>query len=59
MESVTKHVLMQLIIILLAIIVLAVLFFVGIFIGYVILGKGQSSDAFNPDTWNHILDFIN
>ncbi len=58
MSSVTKHVIFQVILVLLTVILLFILFFSGIFIGYVFLGKGQASDAFNPATWNHILDFL-
>ncbi|MGY3703827.1 DNA-directed RNA polymerase subunit beta [Vagococcus martis] len=58
MNSITKRVLIQVLLVILLIVVLIGLFFLGIFIGYVYVGKGQSSDAFNPATWQHILDFV-
>ncbi|MGO3732321.1 MAG: DNA-directed RNA polymerase subunit beta [Vagococcus sp.] len=58
MEGTTKRIIIQLAIVFLVILLMIVLFFTGIFIGYVFLGKGNASDAFSPETWNHILDFI-
>ncbi|WP_462258621.1 DNA-directed RNA polymerase subunit beta [Vagococcus teuberi] len=58
MNSITKRVLIQVLLVILLIAVLIGLFFLGIFIGYVYVGKGQLSDAFNPATWQHILDFV-
>lgn len=58
MSSITKRILIQVILVILTIVLLTILFLVGIHIGYVIIGKGSSSDAFNPDTWHHILDFM-
>ncbi|MGX6970758.1 DNA-directed RNA polymerase subunit beta [Vagococcus bubulae] len=58
MSSITKRVVIQFILVVFVILLLIGLFFLGIFIGYVYVGKGQSSDAFNPATWHHILDFV-
>lgn len=58
MSAVTKRVLLQLILVLIVIIVFVVLFFTGIFVGYVYFGKGNPSDAFQMETWQHILEFI-
>ena len=58
MSSITKRILIQVLLVILTIVLLAILFFVGIHIGYVVIGKGHSSDAFKPETWQHILDFM-
>ena len=58
MSSITKRVLSQLSLVILTLVVLAILFFVGIYLGYVVVGKGDSSEAFKPATWQHILDFV-
>lgn len=58
MGAITKRIVMQLILICFILIILVGLFFLGIFIGYVFLGKGSAEDAFNPATWQHILDFV-
>lgn len=57
MNSITKRIVMQVSLVILTLIVLAILFFVGIYIGYVVVGKGNGSDAFSSSTWQHILDF--
>lgn len=58
MSSITKRVLIQCWIVVFVILLLIGLFFLGIYIGYVQVGKGQPSDAFNPETWQHIFDFM-
>ncbi|MGX7024797.1 DNA-directed RNA polymerase subunit beta [Vagococcus hydrophili] len=58
MGTITKRVIIQVSLVILTILIFVALFFAGIFIGYVVLGKGYKSDAFNPATWNHILDFF-
>lgn len=30
----------------------------GMYIGYVIIGKGQASDVFNLATWKHMYDLV-
>lgn len=58
MEGIAKRVLIQVLLVILTIALLAVLFFVGIYVGYVVIGKGPSTEAFNAETWEHILDFM-
>ena len=38
--------------------VLAILFFVGIYVGFTVIGKGNGADAFSSGTWQHILEFM-
>lgn len=45
------------IIIVLVLLLLAVVF--GAMFGYAILGDGDVSDTFKPDTWKHIFDIMN
>ncbi|MGP6138680.1 MULTISPECIES: DNA-directed RNA polymerase subunit beta [unclassified Jeotgalibaca] len=40
------------------IVLAAVLFFVGLAVGYSVLGDGEMMDVFKYDTWQHILDYI-
>ena len=58
MNSITKRIIIQVLLVILTLVVLSALFFVGIHIGYVVIGKGSREDAFNPATWQHILDFM-
>ena len=58
MSSITKRIVIQVSLVVLALIVLAVLFFVGIYVGYTVIGKGNSADAFSSGTWQHILEFM-
>lgn len=58
MSSISKRILVQVSFVILTIAMLILLFFIGIRIGYVTLGKGNSSDTFKAETWQHILDFI-
>jgi len=45
------------IIIVLVLLLLAVVF--GAMFGYAVIGEGDVSDTFNPDTWKHIFDIMN
>lgn len=58
MSSITKHVVIQVSLIILALVVLAILFFVGIYVGFTVIGKGNGADAFSSETWQHILEFM-
>ena len=58
MNLITKRVLTQVLLVIFVIALLVGLFFLGIYIGYVYVGKGQPSDAFNSATWQHIVDFV-
>lgn len=58
MDNTGKRILIQLSLIIFIIIMLILLFFIGIRIGYSTIGKGQASDAFKAETWQHILDFM-
>lgn len=58
MEGIAKRVLIQVLLVILTIALLAVLFFVGVYIGFVVIGKSPSSEVFNAETWQHILDFM-
>ncbi|WP_124057538.1 DNA-directed RNA polymerase subunit beta [Vaginisenegalia massiliensis] len=40
------------------ILILFLCFIVGLFIGYVLIGKGPFWEVLNIDTWKHIIDFI-
>ena len=35
-----------------------VLFFIGLMIGYGIIGDGHPLEVLNPSIWRHIFDFI-
>ncbi|WP_432704619.1 DNA-directed RNA polymerase subunit beta [Enterococcus cecorum] len=35
-----------------------VLFFIGLMIGYGIIGDGHPLEVLNPSIWHHIFDFI-
>jgi len=44
---------------LLVILLIAVAFIVGAMLGYVIIGDGTDPmEIFNPDMWEHILNFV-
>ena len=58
MSSITKHVVIQVSLIILALVVLAILFFVGIYVCFTVIGKGNGADAFSSGTWQHILEFM-
>ncbi|AQP53312.1 hypothetical protein CBF34_04635 [Vagococcus penaei] len=58
MDITRKRLLTQVSLVLLAILVLVILFFVGIFIGFVVIGKGAPSDAFNSTNWHQIIEII-
>ncbi|MGX7013215.1 DNA-directed RNA polymerase subunit beta [Vagococcus silagei] len=58
MKMTGKKILSQLTLVLICLAFLVILFFVGIFIGYVFLGKGHPSEAFNVANFQHIMDFI-
>ncbi|MGO2082362.1 DNA-directed RNA polymerase subunit beta [Vagococcus sp.] len=58
MNMTGKKVISQLTLLLFCLMFLVVLFFIGIFIGYVFIGKGHPSEAFNVSNFQHILDFM-
>ncbi len=35
-----------------------VLLYIGLWIGYVQLGGGSTSDVFSWDTWKHVIDLL-
>lgn len=44
--------------ILVFLILVVLVFCIGILVGYSILGEGSFWEAFNKDTWLHIVDFL-
>lgn len=34
-----------------------ILFIAGIFVGYIVVGKGNWHDLFDPQTWYHVIQF--
>lgn len=58
MSTATKRVVIQVVLVLLTLILFASLFFIGLYVGFVYFGKGNSSDVFASETWHHITDFI-
>ncbi len=57
--SIFKNTLFFLLRFLLAVLLLVVAFAVGAMLGYSVLGDGADPmEVFNPDLWEHILNFI-
>jgi hypothetical protein len=57
--SIFKNTLFFLLRFLLVILLLAVAFAVGTMLGYSVLGDGADPmEVFNPDLWEHILNFV-
>ena len=42
----------------LVIILAIILFFVGLMVGYGVIGDGSPTDVFNSELWAHIFDFF-
>lgn len=58
-KSVLKKIGMYLLKIILVILVIAVAFIGGVMLGYGVIGDaGSPMDVFNPELWQHILDFF-
>ncbi|HJF18746.1 MAG TPA: DNA-directed RNA polymerase subunit beta [Enterococcus columbae] len=50
---------LQVVLKLVLVLVLAIiLFFVGLMIGYGVIGNGKATDVFNPSIWQHIFAFF-
>lgn len=57
--NIVKRTLLFLLRFILAVLLIAVAFAVGAMIGYSILGDGSDPmEIFNPELWEHILNFI-
>ncbi|WP_208560976.1 DNA-directed RNA polymerase subunit beta [Marinilactibacillus kalidii] len=58
-QSVLKKTGLYLLKIIIILLLIAVAFFGGLMIGYGVIGDGNSPmDVFEPELWQHILDFI-
>ena len=54
----TRYITNVLIKVFLVFIMSVVLFFIGLMIGYGIIGDGHPLEVLNPSIWHHIFDFI-
>lgn len=53
-----KHVIKVLMIILTVMVMMFVCAFIGVIIGYTIIGNGNAGDVFSMDIWDHIMSFV-
>ncbi|MGY3765279.1 DNA-directed RNA polymerase subunit beta [Vagococcus vulneris] len=53
-----KRIIIHVSLVLLAILALIILFLIGVFAGFVVLGKGSSADAFNTTNWQQVLNIL-
>ncbi|WP_423189903.1 DNA-directed RNA polymerase subunit beta [Alkalibacterium sp. f15] len=58
-QTIVKDIIFYILKVLIVILLIAAAFIVGTMIGYsVVGGAGEPMDVFNPEIWQHILDYI-
>lgn len=58
MSNSKKHIMTQLIKVIIFVVLLIVLFYVGLMIGYGVVGEGNVKDIFSGNIWQHMKAFL-